>query len=86
MNEVLTVLSDWMVTRDFRGLVWTQHHYGEIGLPKPASVGENNYYYYGREELLLLQQILFSYCDRCGGRRSGSEKSPPCPLMRLMPV
>ncbi|MDP1528505.1 MAG: MerR family transcriptional regulator [Rhodoferax sp.] len=34
------------------------HHYDEIGLLKPASVGENGYRYYGREELLRLQQIL----------------------------
>src|ERR1700733_2562438 len=35
------------------------HHYDEIGLLKPASVGTNGYRYYGREELLRLQQILF---------------------------
>src|ERR1700756_4426056 len=35
------------------------HHYDEIGLLKPASVGLNGYRYYGREELLRLQQILF---------------------------
>lgn len=35
------------------------HHYDQIGLLKPASVGENGYRYYGREELLRLQQILF---------------------------
>jgi DNA-binding transcriptional MerR regulator len=35
------------------------HHYDDIGLLKPASVGENGYRYYGREELLRLQQILF---------------------------
>lgn len=34
------------------------HHYDEIGLLKPASVGRNNYRYYGRDELLRLQQIL----------------------------
>lgn len=34
------------------------HHYDEIGLLKPASVGANRYRYYGREELLRLQQIL----------------------------
>ncbi|MDQ0464778.1 DNA-binding transcriptional MerR regulator [Caulobacter ginsengisoli] len=34
------------------------HHYDQIGLLKPASVGENGYRYYGREELLRLQQIL----------------------------
>lgn len=37
----------------------TLHHYDEIGLLKPASVGANSYRYYGREELLRLQQILF---------------------------
>jgi DNA-binding transcriptional MerR regulator len=39
--------------------VRTLHHYDEIGLLKPASVGLNGYRYYGREELLRLQQILF---------------------------
>ena len=39
--------------------VRTLHHYDEIGLLKPAAVGENGYRYYGREELLRLQQILF---------------------------
>ncbi len=34
------------------------HHYDEIGLLKPASVGRNGYRYYGRDELLRLQQIL----------------------------
>lgn len=38
--------------------VRTLHHYHEIGLLRPACVGENNYRYYGREELLRLQQIL----------------------------
>ena len=39
--------------------VRTLHHYDEIGLLKPAHLGENRYRYYGREELLRLQQILF---------------------------
>lgn len=39
--------------------VRTLHHYDEVGLLKPASVGQNGYRYYGREELLRLQQILF---------------------------
>lgn len=39
--------------------VRTLHHYDEIGLLKPASVGANGYRYYGREELLRLQQVLF---------------------------
>jgi DNA-binding transcriptional MerR regulator len=39
--------------------VRTLHHYDEIGLLKPASVGANGYRYYGRDELLRLQQILF---------------------------
>lgn len=34
------------------------HHYDQIGLLKPASVGENGYRYYGRDELLRLQQIM----------------------------
>lgn len=34
------------------------HHYDEIGLLKPAFLGENGYRYYGEEELLRLQQIL----------------------------
>jgi len=39
--------------------VRTLHHYDEIGLLKPASVGSNGYRYYGRIELLRLQRILF---------------------------
>lgn len=39
--------------------VRTLHHYDEIGLLKPASVGANGYRYYGRNELLRLQTILF---------------------------
>jgi len=35
------------------------HHYDDIGLLKPASVGANGYRYYGRQELLRLQRILF---------------------------
>jgi DNA-binding transcriptional MerR regulator len=35
------------------------HHYDEIGLLEPASVGANGYRYYGRKELLRLQRILF---------------------------
>eukprot|EP00873_Tetraselmis_striata_P030762 jgi/Tetstr1/451026/TSEL_038062.t1 len=34
------------------------HHYDQIGLLKPAHIGENGYRYYGREQLLRLQQIL----------------------------
>src|SRR5262245_17201851 len=34
------------------------HHYDQVGLLKPALIGENRYRYYGREELLRLQQIL----------------------------
>ncbi|HET6595520.1 MAG TPA: MerR family transcriptional regulator [Anaerolineales bacterium] len=37
----------------------TLHHYDDIGLLKPSSVGENGYRYYGEESLLRLQQILF---------------------------
>ena len=39
--------------------VRTLHHYDEVGLLKPACIGENGYRYYGRKELLRLQQILF---------------------------
>jgi DNA-binding transcriptional MerR regulator len=39
--------------------VRTLHHYDEVGLLKPATVGANGYRYYGRDELLRLQQILF---------------------------
>lgn len=39
--------------------VRTLHHYDEIGLLKPAFLGENRYRYYGRDELLRLQDILF---------------------------
>lgn len=37
----------------------TLHFYDEIGLLKPAYVGDNNYRYYEEEQLLMLQQILF---------------------------
>jgi MerR family transcriptional regulator, thiopeptide resistance regulator len=37
----------------------TLHHYDEIGLLKPSSIGDNGYRYYGEESLLRLQQILF---------------------------
>jgi DNA-binding transcriptional MerR regulator len=39
--------------------VRTLHHYDEIGLLRPATVGANGYRYYGRAELLRLQRILF---------------------------
>src|SRR5262245_29926609 len=39
--------------------VRTLHHYDEIGLLHPASIGSNGYRYYGRRELLRLQRILF---------------------------
>jgi DNA-binding transcriptional MerR regulator len=39
--------------------VRTLHHYDEIGLLEPATVGANGYRYYGRAELLRLQRILF---------------------------
>lgn len=39
--------------------VRTLHYYDEIGLLKPAEVGDNGYRYYGREQMLRLQQILF---------------------------
>lgn len=39
--------------------VRTLHHYDEIGLLKPAFVGESGYRYYQQKQLLLLQQILF---------------------------
>ncbi|MFY0546441.1 MerR family transcriptional regulator [Brevibacillus sp. H7] len=39
--------------------VRTLHYYDEIGLLKPAFLGENGYRYYEEEQLLLLQQILF---------------------------
>jgi DNA-binding transcriptional MerR regulator len=34
------------------------HHYDQIGLLKPASIGRNRYRYYGEAELMRLQQIL----------------------------
>lgn len=37
----------------------TLHFYDEIGLLKPAFLGENRYRYYEEEQLLILQQILF---------------------------
>ncbi len=39
--------------------VRTLHHYDQIGLLKPATVGANGYRYYGPAELLRLQQVLF---------------------------
>ena len=39
--------------------VRTLHFYDEIGLLKPARIGENQYRYYEAEQLLALQQILF---------------------------
>ena len=36
----------------------TLHYYDEIGLLRPAYVGENGYRYYTEDELLRLQQIL----------------------------
>lgn len=37
----------------------TLHHYDEIGLLRPSSVGENGYRYYDDDAALRLQQILF---------------------------
>ncbi len=37
----------------------TLHYYDEIGLLKPASVGDNGYRYYSEQGALRLQQILF---------------------------
>lgn len=39
--------------------VRTLHYYDEIGLLKPAQVGENGYRYYDDEAVYHLQQILF---------------------------
>ena len=39
--------------------VRTLHHYDEIGLLKPSSVGANGYRYYEEDALYRLQQILF---------------------------
>lgn len=39
--------------------VRTLHHYDEIGLLKPSSVGGNGYRYYGESAMYRLQQILF---------------------------
>ncbi len=39
--------------------VRTLHYYDQIGLLRPASVGENGYRYYEQEAVLRLQQILF---------------------------
>ena len=39
--------------------VRTLHHYDEIGLLKPAHLGDNRDRYYGEAELLRLQQVLF---------------------------
>jgi DNA-binding transcriptional MerR regulator len=37
----------------------TLHHYDQIGLLKPTSIGRNGYRYYADEALYRLQQILF---------------------------
>lgn len=37
----------------------TLRYYDEIGLLKPAFIGDNKYRYYQKKQLLLLQQILF---------------------------
>ncbi|MBI4732249.1 MAG: MerR family transcriptional regulator [Chloroflexi bacterium] len=37
----------------------TLHHYDQIGLLKPETVGANGYRYYGDDSILHLQQILF---------------------------
>lgn len=39
--------------------VRTLHWYDEIGLLKPAFIGDNHYRYYEEQQLLRLQQILF---------------------------
>src|SRR5690606_10579070 len=39
--------------------VRTLHHYDEIGLLRPTTVGTNGYRYYDDAALLRLQQILF---------------------------
>ncbi|OGT26347.1 MAG: transcriptional regulator [Gammaproteobacteria bacterium RIFCSPLOWO2_02_FULL_42_14] len=39
--------------------VRTLHYYDDIGLLKPAYLGDNNYRYYEEEQLLMLQQVLF---------------------------
>jgi DNA-binding transcriptional MerR regulator len=39
--------------------VRTLHYYDEIGLLKPANIGENGYRYYDEEAALKLQQIMF---------------------------
>lgn len=39
--------------------VRTLHHYDEIGLLKPARLGNNRYRYYEEPDVLRLQQILF---------------------------
>lgn len=39
--------------------VRTLHFYDEIGLLRPAYVGDNGYRFYEEEQLLMLQQILF---------------------------
>lgn len=39
--------------------VRTLHHYGAIGLLRPAHIAANGYRTYGRAELLRLQEILF---------------------------
>lgn len=55
MNRMLTVKQ---VAKLSGVSVRALHHYDQIGLLKPASIGRNGYRYYGQEELLRLQQIL----------------------------
>jgi DNA-binding transcriptional MerR regulator len=37
----------------------TLHYYDELGLLRPAALGDNGYRHYGESEVLRLQQILF---------------------------
>lgn len=58
-NEaVLRTYTVSQLARLSRTSVRALHHYDEIGLLKPASVGDNGYRLYGRTELLRFQQIL----------------------------
>jgi MerR family transcriptional regulator, thiopeptide resistance regulator len=56
--EAMKMLTVKQVAKASGVSVRALHHYDQIGLLKPAHVGQNRYRYYGREELLRLQQIL----------------------------
>jgi DNA-binding transcriptional MerR regulator len=59
MCEVITLYKVKDVAELAGVSVRTLHYYDQIGLLKPAAIGENQYRYYGEEDFSRLQQILF---------------------------